>query len=218
MEKIMHIEGAFEQNGKTSPNNNFKGYIEVEDDTFIYQDEAVGEVEITHFKGIQVDGYDKAAKPRLVLGSFQKLVDQAKETINFRKLTTNPDMMPVVYGLEKDVTGFWEGTWEPIGFTELGDEERATLTRLEEIDTKEVKNVRATLDDGYDKFYSKQLPPQMAAVLDEYEQIKEIIKDQCPQKRKSKLGPTINNTAKHDQIKENQTEANNVLDDDELPF
>jgi len=175
--KYYKMSGEFAQDGeKWADYYCFNGFIELEDEVYSYEDQNVGTVDVQHFKGIQIDAYDKARKPRLVLGALQS-GENIGQTMYFKKLVRDSNVAPISYGLEMGGDGTYRGHWMP-EMTMFQEQEEAELTSFEELTAGQVKElgVEEFLADGYSK--NKNLPPEMRMVVEQYNMTKKLIMGQ----------------------------------------
>ena len=176
MSKYFEMQGQFAQNGVILPNNRFKGFIEMENEIYSYDSgNGYGKVNVQHFKGIQIDHYDKAQKSRLVLGALQ-FGEKIGQTMHFKKLVNDRRMTPLVYGLEQDESGKYIGVWMP-ELTMFASEEIAELTKFIELTPEQVKEMKIVefLAKGFADTEFSTMPPQMQVMVESYEQTKKII-------------------------------------------
>jgi hypothetical protein len=231
MPKYISVKGTFEQNGETAPTNNYKGYFEVEDETYMLQSD-MGELAIQYFVGGQQDGYDRAKLVRPSMGGIQRLKN-GTGSIFFLKLVNKDEMAAVNYGFNIERDG-WEGKpldgeWCPMDmgrelfqhggkavatFDEVTKENEEEFGKAQEM-VELSKNMLARED-----YFPLQMEYEKRSFEKNQENIKQIAKVGVLDKETGKYTiPSESKLGKMDERfhadKDKDAEKNNILDDDD---
>ncbi len=167
MTKIFEITGKFSQYGQFAPNNQFHGYVELENKIYNYQTNDRGKIVRQHFKGIQIDQYDEEKIKRLVFGGIQ-IAQNGKVNLFFYKIVNNDFLAPINYGLESNsLSDEFTGEWLVMQGPSESDIEFGgnAIVNLKEV--KETKEIREFLESGYEE--NKSFPLQMRFAIEQFE-------------------------------------------------